>query len=954
MYFYLLHIDQIGSSSVLLHGKVIANVERCALSDAIGEKLVSAQVRVDNVYSPVFMKATDGRLQELQADIEEFMSKMDVKYVLENVNKQNVFYTNLERHVGLIKVVCRSKVSFDGFFSEYYDAIITEFVNPVENMIVSRGIRGPCVLWIDGARVSGDSYAVDSAECVRFVCNARLPELTIAALAIRVSKHGVSGYSLCVRGKTQDGIVRSTDTEDVEMAERMGYVVHATSSSLLSHLNALIRKEGVDCIVYHNLPGAVRRRLDMFGRIRCDVFAFASGCMKCNDYSIDELMCALSTNDPQIQMMMQERQMMKDAWHLCLQWESKAIAQIFTGMSALQLSKEMCEISGYILNRVLENMRAERIEYTLLHELYAGGYLFPPVMARKEVKYAGGLVLSPQSGFYEDIVLLLDFNSLYPSIIQEFNVCFSTIGAADRSASMQMSEEQLRMLTEYSKRCETGILPQILEGFVKRRKAVKELMRNGASAEEIRILEIRQKALKLTANSMYGCLGSSGSRFCNYAMACYITFKGRELLMESKRIAEEECGMKIVYGDTDSVMVYSGISGRNANYAKAIERASVLRDAINARYRNIEIGIEKVFKKLLLYKKKKYAGLWMDGNGGSFIEYKGLDLVRRDFCNASKKICTKLIELLLLDFEQTEVVESVYGDERSMCVPVDGRVVQNDGNERIRELVYGELKKLAEELKSLSRDEYVIYNTLSKAPEEYGASVALPHVLLALRLKEEGMKFDQGDVVCYVMGKAVGNEPMSRKAYHPSECVEIDYGYYISSQILPAVLRILDVARGFHADKINGIFGVSGVERIGPQRNVSFLTPCCETSQNAFPVCLTCSRPISEAFYVCKAIEMLRKEVSAMYNALPKCGGCGALCHMHMLSCFHCGYELDTAGSNQEFDVFLSSLESACESLGSKDLELLIRKHTKVSGYRRIDFRRYFEKEIGRYVCKRV
>ncbi|KAM0672397.1 type-B DNA-directed DNA polymerase [Ordospora colligata] len=952
MYFYLLHIDQIGSSSILLHGKVIGNIERCALFDAIDGKLVSSQVRVDGVHSPVFMKAADGRVSELQADIEAFMNRMDVKYVLENVKKQNAFYANLERHIDLIKVVCASKVSFDGFFSEYSDAIITEFMNPVENIIVSRGIRGPCVLWIDGVRVSGDGYVVDSAECVRFVCNSKLPELTIAALAVRANNHGINGYSLFMRGKTYDGVVRSTEAEYMERVERIGCVVHATPSSLLSHLNALIRKESVDCIVYHNLQGAIRRKLDIFGRIRCDVFAFASGCMKGNDYSIDELMRSLSMNDGQMQMMMKEKPMMEEGWFECLQWESKAIAQIFTGMYALQLSKEMSEISGYIMNRVFKNMRAERIEYTLLHELYARGYLFPPVMARKEVKYTGGLVLSPQIGFYEDIVLLLDFNSLYPSIIQEFNVCFSTIGAADRSGSVQMSEEQMKMLTEYSKSCEVGILPQILEGFVKRRKAVKELMRHGASPEEIMMLEVRQKALKLTANSMYGCLGSHGSRFCNYTMACYITFKGRELLMESKRIAEEDCGMKIVYGDTDSVMVYCGIPGMNVNYVKAIEKASVLKDAINGRYRNIEIGIEKVFKKLLLYKKKKYAGLWMDGSGGSFIEYKGLDLVRRDFCGASKKICKKVIELLLLDFEGDGVLESVYGDEKDMRLSVNGGMIMNDGNARIREMVYEELKKLVDDLQNLPRDEYVIYNTLSKAPEDYGASNALPHVSLALRLKEEGMKFDQGDVVCYVMGKAVGNESMAKKAYNLSECVEIDYEYYISSQILPAVLRILNVVKGFHADKINGIFGVESTERVEPGRNVSFLTPCCETSQNALPVCLTCSKPISEAFYVCKVIEMLRKEVSAMYNALPKCGGCGVLCHMYILNCFHCGYELDVAASNQEFDVFLSGLESACESLGSKEMSLLIRKHTKVSGYRRIDLRRYFEKEISRYESK--
>lgn len=148
---------------------------------------------------------------------------------------------------------------------------------------------------------------------------------------------------------------------------------------------------------------------------------------------------------------------------------------------------------------------------------------------RKKAAYAGGLVIEPKAGFYDNIILLLDFNSLYPSIIQEYNLCFTTVNrrptknfdgsevksqfkAAGTDAN-EGNEVEEADLPDKNVNVKDAVLPNVLRDLVQKRKAVKEKMKNEKDAVKLSQLEIRQKAIKLTANSMYGCLGFGSSRF---------------------------------------------------------------------------------------------------------------------------------------------------------------------------------------------------------------------------------------------------------------------------------------------------------------------------------------------------------------------------------------------------------------------------------------------------------
>lgn len=146
---------------------------------------------------------------------------------------------------------------------------------------------------------------------------------------------------------------------------------------------------------------------------------------------------------------------------------------------------------------------------------------------KRKPAYSGGLVLEPKRGFYDRFILLLDFNSLYPSIIQEYNICFTTVDHAHCPPDDDEAYSRLR-LPDPSETL--GILPSEIRVLVERRKKVKQLMKSSHGNPELYLeYDIRQKALKLTANSMYGCLGFPNSRFYAKPLAALVTSKGREV-----------------------------------------------------------------------------------------------------------------------------------------------------------------------------------------------------------------------------------------------------------------------------------------------------------------------------------------------------------------------------------------------------------------------------------------
>ena len=226
----------------------------------------------------------------------------------------------------------------------------------------------------------------------------------------------------------------------------------------------------------------------------------------------------------------------------------------------------------------------------------------------------------------------MDFNSLYPSIIQEFNICFTTVERSD------LSEDDDKV-PEVPTDQDQGILPRLIATLVSRRREVKKLMKaKDATPDELATWDIKQMALKLTANSMYGCLGYTKSRFYARPLAMLTTYKGREILRKTKDMAEEKA-LRVIYGDTDSVMINTNVD----NIQDALKLGNEFKKEVNDSYRLLEIDIDNVFRRILLHAKKKYAAINMVPVDGKYIEkleVKGLDMRRREYCALSKETST--------------------------------------------------------------------------------------------------------------------------------------------------------------------------------------------------------------------------------------------------------------------------------------------------------------------------
>jgi len=569
-------------------------------------------------------------------------------------------------------------------------------------------------------------------------------------------------------------------------------------------------------------------------------------------------------------------------------------------LEAFSLTFELTSIAGNLWRKTLSAGRAERIEYLLLHAFHNLDYIVPDKedfassekkrknQTSKKAAYSGGLVLDPKAGLYDSFVVLLDFNALYPSIIQEYNICFTTVkrpavkdddsdpkkrtrgldhdGGDDdhNDESMEAENENEDMdvaeemdaeevpLPEDDGRGPNGlaILPRVIKNIVDRRVAVKNQLSSESDPMKRRQLDTRQKALKITANSMYGCLGFSSSRFFARPLASLITSRGRLILQDTVETTKQ-LGYDVVYGDTDSIMIDTRMRGENSPLTpKDLEPVSKIAEeiqkAVNPKYKYLKIALDGVFATLLLLKKKKYAALSVHVNQGRVTlkrETKGLDLVRRDWCLASRDVGSQVLDLILSGKSKEDVIEGIRNT-----------LVQFKDDARAAKI---------------GLDRWCVTKGLNKSPRDYPDAKGQPHLQVALAMMNRGKVVNTGDHIPYVIctktraelkagtgaegatedpsapviASAAAAKPSSsfaERAFHPDEVREfglnVDIDWYLGTQILPPVQRLCEGIEGLTSAELAEALGLDATKFKGHMTSHVNTTSSCfdEVFGNSF------------------------------------------------------------------------------------------------------------------------
>jgi DNA polymerase delta subunit 1 len=289
------------------------------------------------------------------------------------------------------------------------------------------------------------------------------------------------------------------------------------------------------------------------------------------------------------------------------------------------------------------------------------------------IEYKGGFVFEPKPGKHNHVICL-DFKSMYPSIIQAYNICFTTfINNADIEDSkchiIEWDNYRYRFIKE-----PRGILPNLVKRLVDDRNRVRKQRTDDPVMQTV--LDKRQLALKISANALYGFLGVQGEKailpFVEGAMS--ITAMGRMLIKRCQLYIEDKYKANVIYGDTDSIMFNLPSS---TSFSYVFEYGKRIQEDINNMLpKPLSTDFEKAGK-ILCIKKKHYA-FWVadekglkykeyryiiDSNSGQKIRvkeggiveripdmiYRGILLSRRDNCPWQKKVYRDVLYMIMED-----------------------------------------------------------------------------------------------------------------------------------------------------------------------------------------------------------------------------------------------------------------------------------------------------------------
>lgn len=380
---------------------------------------------------------------------------------------------------------------------------------------------------------------------------------------------------------------------------------------------------------------------------------------------------------------------------------------------------------------------------------------FEEQLKRQKVKYKGAFVVEPKPGLYNNIAVL-DFRSLYPSIIATHNISLGTLFC-------QCCKENVIDEKWFCKK-QKGFLSAIIEDLITRRARIKEILKKSRDP----ILLARSETLKILANAFYGYFGYALARWYSFDCASAITAFGRKYITSLMSEAQEK-DFSVIYGDTDSIFLSLG--------AKTKEDVERFVYAINKRLPGLmELELEDFYPRGLFVAvragergaKKKYALLKENGQ----IKIKGFEAIRRNAAPIARETQEKIIEIILKEMNFPKALNfarKVISDLRKNLVPIE------------KVTIVTQLRK-----------------------EIIGYAAYAPHVQAARRAERAGIKIFPGALISWIVARGAGK--ISDRVRLPNEIEQSQYDgeYYVTNQVLPSINGIFE-AIGIKIDEREGL-----------------------------------------------------------------------------------------------------------------------------------------------------
>lgn len=439
---------------------------------------------------------------------------------------------------------------------------------------------------------------------------------------------------------------------------------------------------------------------------------------------------------------------------------------------------EMARVTGVPFSYLLSRGQQIKVISQLFRKCLEDDIVVPNLKSEgTNEEYEGATVIEPIRGYYDVPIATLDFSSLYPSIMMAHNLCYTTLINKKSIEAFGLTPDDYTLTPNgdyfVKSHKKKGILPTILDELLSARKKAKADLKKETDPFRKDVLNGRQLALKISANSVYGFTGATIGKLPCLAISSSVTAFGRKMIEKTKNEVQEHYSIKnghpydaqVIYGDTDSVMVKFGYNDLETCMKLGEEAANY----VSTKFINpIKLEFEKVYFPYLLINKKRYAGLyWTRPEKFDKMDTKGIETVRRDNCRLVQNVITKVLEYIL--------------EERN--VPKAERFVKQTIADLLQNRV--DLSQL------------VITKAYSKL--DYTAKQA--HVELAerMRKRDPGSAPTLGDRVAYVIinsSNAKNYEKSEDPLFVLENSLPIDVKYYLENQLANPLMRIFEPILG--------------------------------------------------------------------------------------------------------------------------------------------------------------